>query len=87
MSIEAGQIYFIRKVVNVGKADYPRPCLVLRASGQDATICYFSTNMEYRRPGQVAIDATDPDFKASGLRDSSFILGVLLDVEIEYFNN
>ena len=41
--------------------------------------------MENRKPGQVAIDATDPDFKASGLRDSSFILGALPDVELDYF--
>ena len=84
MTIEAGQIYFLRKAVNVGEADYPRPCLVLRASKHDATICYFSTKMENRKPDQVAIEATDPDFKASGLRDSSFILGALADVEPEY---
>jgi len=38
MTIEAGQIYFLRKAVNVGEADYPRPCLVLRASKHDATM-------------------------------------------------
>jgi len=85
MTIEAGQIYFLRKAVKVGKADYPRPCLVLRASKLDATICYFSTKLENRKPGDVAIEATDPDFKASGLHDSSYILGALPDVEIEYF--
>jgi len=29
--IEAGQIYFLRKIVNIGEASYGRPCLVLRA--------------------------------------------------------
>ena len=86
MSIEAGQLYFLRKAVKVSKAEYGRPCLVLRVSKQDATICYFSTKMEYLEPGSVAIYATDPDFKASGLRDSSCILADLTpDVELDYF--
>ena len=84
--IVAGQIYFLRKVVVVGEARYGRPCLVLRASKRDATICYFSTKMEYREPGEVEILATDPDFKASGLRDSSFIIDEATpDVELEIF--
>jgi hypothetical protein len=70
--LAAGQIYFLRKVVVVGEASYGRPCLVLRTSKHDATICYFSTKMEYREPGEVEILATDPDFKASGLRASSW---------------
>ncbi len=84
--IAAGQIYFLRKVVVVGEASYARPCLVLRASDLDATICYFSTKMQYREPGEVEIFSTDPDFKASGLRDSSFIIDELTpDVELEMF--
>src|ERR1019366_5300269 len=83
--IAAGQIYFLRKAV-VGGANYGRPCLVLRASDHDATICFFSTKMEYREPGEVAILATDPDFKASGLRASSFIIDEASpDVELELF--
>ena len=62
--IKAGQIYFLRKAVVVGKSKYGRPCLVLRASKTDATICYFSTKLEYREPKEVEILSTDPDFKA-----------------------
>src|SRR5438876_144174 len=84
--IEAGQIYFLRKDVNVGRASYGRPCLVLRASKLDATICYFSTKMEYRKLHEVAIEAGDPDFKATGLRDSSYILSRPTDdVKLEFF--
>ncbi|HLX62070.1 MAG TPA: hypothetical protein VKX17_12380 [Planctomycetota bacterium] len=58
---------------------------MLRASAHDATICYFSTKLENYKPGQVMIEANDPDFKATGLRDSSFILGALPDVDLDYF--
>jgi hypothetical protein len=71
--IEAGQIYFISKA-EVGKVNYGRPGLVLRAFKLDATICYFSTKIEYRQLHEVLIETTDPDFKATGLRDSSYIL-------------
>src|SRR6185503_17121165 len=84
--IEAGQIYLLRKVVVVGEAKYGRPCLVLRASRHDATICYFSTKMEYREPHEVAIETSDPNFKTSGLRDSSYILNSPTDdVKLEFF--
>lgn len=79
MAIEAGQIYFLRKGVHVGKVDYARPCLVLRASAHDATVCYLSTKIEYLDPGGVVIYDFDPDFKASGLRTTSCILGDLTD--------
>jgi hypothetical protein len=83
--LAAGQIYFIPKV-DLGKADYGRPCLVLRASKHDATVCFFSTKIEYREPGEVAIHAADADFKASGLRDSSYIADDLTqDVKLDYF--
>ena len=86
MTIEAGQIYFIHKSVHLGKADYGRPCLVLRVSQHDATVCYFSTKMEYLESGQVAIYASDPDFKATGLHDSSRIFGAFTpDVPLDYF--
>lgn len=86
MSIEAGQIYFMRRAVKVGKADYGRPCLVLRASSLNATVCYFSTKMDDLEPGQVTIYAADPDFKASGLRDSScIVLDMNDDVNLEFF--
>ncbi|MCY3022551.1 MAG: hypothetical protein NTW87_26525 [Planctomycetota bacterium] len=60
MSIEAGHTYFLRKAVKVSKAEYGRPCLVLRVSKHDATICYFSTKMQHLEPGHVAIYATLP---------------------------
>jgi hypothetical protein len=85
MTIEAGQIYFIRKRVPLGKADYGRPCLVLRVSGHDAVVCFFSTKMEYLETGQVTIYDSDPDFKATGLQDSSRIIGGLTpDVPLDY---
>ena len=84
--IEAGQIYFLRKAVGIGQAIYGRPCLVLRASKLDATICYFSTKMEYRKTREVAVNPGDPDFLATGLRDSSYILNSPADdVELDYF--
>src|SRR5947207_1171409 len=84
--IEAGQIYFLRKDVSIGEVSYGRPCLVLRASKFDATVCYFSTKMEYRRLHEVVIVAADPDFKASGLRDSCYILNSPTDdVTLEFF--
>ena len=86
--IEAGQIYFLRKVVNIGEASYGRPCLVLRASKYDATICYFSTKMQYRKLNEVAIESTDLDFKATGLRDSSYILDrPTHEVKLEFFKD
>lgn len=86
MNIEAGQIYFLRKAVKVSRAEYGRPCLVLRASKHDATICFFSTKMQYLEPGSVAIYTADPEFKASGLSDSSCILADLTpDVGLDYF--
>lgn len=85
--IQAGEIYFIPKGVVIGKVDYGRPCLVLRVSKHDATVCYFSTKTDNREPGQVAIWATDPDFKASGLRASSFIIDDFTeDVKLEFFH-
>lgn len=86
--IEAGQIYFLRKVVNIGEAAYGRPCLVLRASKLDATICFFSTKIEYRQLQEVVIEEADPDFNATGLRDSSFILNrPTPDVPLEFFKD
>ena len=86
MKIEAGQIYFIRKRVPLGKADYGRPCLVLRISQSDASVCFFSTKMEYLESGQVALYTDDPDFKATVLRDSSRIIGGMTpDVPLDYF--
>lgn len=84
--IKAGQIYFLRKDVNIGGVSYGRPCLVLRASKVDATIC-FSTKMAYRKLHEVMIEVTDPDFKATGLRDSSYVLDRPTDdVKLEFFN-
>src|SRR5476649_1429749 len=83
--LAAGQIYFIPKV-DLGKANNGRPCLVLRASNHDATVCFFSTKIEYRERGEVVILDTDTDFKASGLRASSYIVDDLpQDVRLEYF--
>ncbi|MEI6235945.1 MAG: hypothetical protein WCT04_23060 [Planctomycetota bacterium] len=79
MEIAAGQIYFLRKGATVGYADYGRPCLVLRASKASAAVCYFSTKMDYVEPGDVAIYPADADFKASGLRDASYIVPDLID--------
>lgn len=84
--IEAGQIYFIPKV-DLGKADYGRPCLVLRVSKHDVMVCFFSTKIQYRQSHEVIIEAADPDFKATGLRDSSYILNTPTpDVALEFFN-
>ncbi len=71
--IEAGQIYFFPKA-KVGKSEYPRPGLVLRASATDATVCYFSTKFELKEYGAVVIESNDPDFKATGLKDSSYLV-------------
>ena len=86
--IQAGDIYLVAKGVVLGKVDYGRPCLVLRASKHDATVCYFSTKMEYRKAGNVTLWNADPDFKASGLRDSSYILGgITEDVKLDFFKD
>ena len=86
--IEAGQIYFLRKDVKLGGVNYGRPCLVLRLSKVDATICYFSTKLEYRKVHEVLIEKTDPDFKATGLRDSSYILDYPTDdANLDFFKD
>lgn len=87
--IQAGQIYFLRKVaVNIGQANYPRPCLVLRVSNTDVTICYFSTKLGLRRPDEVLIEKSDPDFVATGLNDSSYILNNPVDdVKFDFLKN
>jgi|ERR1043165_3073115 hypothetical protein len=84
--IEAGQIYFLRKAVGIGRANYGRPCLVLCVSKLDATICYFSTKMEYRKPHEVAVRPSDSEYLTTGLRDSSYILNSPTDdVDLDYF--
>ncbi len=84
--IQAGEIYLIPKGVRIGNAEYARPCLVLRVSKSDASVCYFSTKMEYR-DCEVALFETDPDFKESGLRAASFIIeDSLEDVKLEFFD-
>ena len=83
--IQAGQIYFIANV-DLGKADYGRPCLVLRASAHDATVCYFSTKFDLNVGAQVTIDESDGDFPATGLKSSSYIMNhPIPDVPLDYF--
>ncbi len=73
--------------MKVNKANYARPCLVLRISNRDATICYFTTKLQYLEPGQPVIYNTDPDFNATGLSDSSCILADLTpDVPLSVFS-
>lgn len=71
--IEPGQIYFFPKV-RIGKAEYPRPGLVLQASQLNATVCYFSTKFDLMEIGAVIIEKIDIDFAASGLKDSSYLI-------------
>jgi hypothetical protein len=74
MAIRAGQIY-LAKNAKLGKAAYPRPCLVLRTSGSDALIAYFSTKFEASLSRDLSILKTDSGFKESGLKDDSYLVG------------
>ena len=71
--IESGQIYFFPRA-RVGRSQYPRPGLVLRVSATDATVCYFSTKFDLKESGAGVIEKTDPEFSASGLKHSSYLL-------------
>jgi hypothetical protein len=83
--ISAGEIYFVPRV-KLGKAEYGRPCLVLRASSSEASVCFFSTKFELLRPYEVTLYETDVDFKNSGLREASFIVHTPTpDVPLEFF--
>ena len=85
--IEPGQIYFFPKV-KVGQAEYGRPGLVLRVSKSDASIAYFSTRFDLKEPHEVAILDSDPEFKASGLRESSYIVDQpAADVDLSFFKD
>jgi hypothetical protein len=85
--IKAGEIYFVNKGVRIGEVNYARPCLILRTSTHDATICFFSTKMDLRGHDEVGIQSTDAEFPATGLRHSSFILNKPTpDVNIDYFS-
>ena len=85
--IQAGQIYFVPEV-ELGKVNYGRPCLVLRVNAMDATVCYFSTQLDLNVGPQVMIETTDPDFPATGLSATSCIINDLVDdVPLDFFNN
>ena len=85
--IEAGQIYFFPKV-KLGKAEYGRPGLVLRVWATGASIAYFSTRFDLKEPHEVAILDTDPEFKATGLRESSYIVDQpAADVSLDFFKD
>ncbi len=85
--VHAGQIYFMPSV-DVGRVNYGRPCLVLRTSSTDASVCYFTTKIDYNSAGrQVIVYSNDPDFPASGLSESSCIMDKpISDVPLSYFN-
>jgi|ERR1043165_2027329 hypothetical protein len=73
MLIEAGQIY-LAKNVSLGKAHYPRPCLVLRVSPGAAHVAFFSTKIELARPIDLIVHDSDSGFKGSGLKETSCLL-------------
>jgi len=86
MKIKAGAIYRAKNA-KLGMADYSRPFIVLRASGTDADICFFSTKFELIEAGDVTLEHTDPDFKASGLKEDSYLVERSSHpVNLDFFN-
>ena len=73
MNIQAGQIYLARRVV-FGKADYSRPFLVLQTDADRVRICFFSTKFELIESGDLTISELDPEFKDTGLSESSYLV-------------
>ena len=73
MSIRAGQIY-LSKNAALGKAKYARPCLVVRVELNGAVVVYFSTKFDLFDSESFAIYDTEPDFKDTGLDESSFLV-------------
>jgi hypothetical protein len=83
--IRAGEIYLVQKA-RAFVADYARPCLVLRISNHDATVCFFSTKLDLNIGPQVVLDAGDSDFAASGLAQTSCLINNLTpDVPLSFF--
>ncbi len=60
--------------VRWGEADYPRFCIVLDVRPGQVVLTPCSTRFYDYRPGQdFRIDKEDPDFPATGLKDSSCV--------------
>ena len=65
--------------VRVGEAYYPRPCVVLTVEGTMLRLAALSSKMDLYRPGEhFLIRARRPDFAATGLETTSYVLGAPL---------
>ena len=73
MLVKAGQIYFVKNA-KLGKANYARPCLVLRVNATSAHVTYFSTKIELCRSIDLIIYDSDPGFTESGLQETSCLI-------------
>jgi hypothetical protein len=87
MAIRAGQIY-LAKSAKLGKAAYPRPCLVLRTFGSEALIAYFSTKFDASLSRDLTILKSDAGFTQTGLKDDCYLVGDRdVTVELSFFDH
>lgn len=86
MAIRTGQIYFVKNA-KLGKANYARPCLVLRVSSNSAHVTYFSTKTELCRPIDLIVHESYSGFKESGLKETSCLIADRdVTVELSFFD-
>ena len=84
MPIKAGEIYTQR--LNLRKAEYARPLLVLRVNATEADICCFSRSFPLKKPADLTIHALDSSFRATGLSEESYLVADSVHGEpIEFF--
>lgn len=60
----------------LGPVQYRRPCLIVDRFGQQFELLAISTKQLGRSEDSFLIRADHPDFKTTGLRESSFVLAV-----------
>ena len=62
--------------LRLGYADYPRPCIVTHVPAQGLISVLPLSTKHYGPPGEsFRVDATHPDFPATGLSATSFTAG------------
>ncbi|HLX62377.1 MAG TPA: hypothetical protein VKX17_13960 [Planctomycetota bacterium] len=67
------QIRLVR--MRVGKTTYYRPCMVMKLTDDGNALVFLLSTRDVSKPGKAfEIDASHPDFAATGLRETSYTL-------------
>src|SRR4051812_23584241 len=73
MPIVPGQIHFL-EMPRLRKSNYGHPCLVLDVKSGKTQICWISTQFELRESDDYTINALDEGFRATGLKETSYLV-------------